>query len=67
MILISVFCSALVNNWSLTVVPFPSPGGSRADPGEARAAFGRSAEAGGDQRVLVRPREHNQGQGPPAF
>lgn len=44
-----------------------SPGGSGADPGEARATFSSSAKVGGDQRMLVRLGEHNQGQSPPAL
>lgn len=44
-----------------------SPGRSGADPGETWATFSCSAEAGGDQRVLVWPGEHNQGQGPSAL
>lgn len=46
---------------------FLSPGGSGADPGEAGAAFSRPAEARRNQRVLVRPGNHNQGKGPPTL
>ena len=53
--------------YSVDKLDFLAPGGSGADPGEAGAASGRPAEAGGDQRVLVRPGEHHQGQGAPAL
>lgn len=46
---------------------FVSPGGSGPDPREAGAALGRAAEAGGDPGMLVRPGEHDQGQGPAAL
>lgn len=46
---------------------FLSPGGSGADPGEAGAASSRPAEARRNQRVLVRPGNHDQGKGPPTL